>query len=75
MNKGVAVGIGVAVIIAIGVGYSLMQDTITESPTGISEDVEVSESVTVEVTEEITPEGKKIEVHISDEAGASDTTP
>ena len=78
MNKGVviAIGVGIAIVaISIGVGASQMQDTITESPIETSEGVEVSESVTVEVTEETTPEGKKIEVQVSDEAGASDTTP
>ena len=67
MNKGVVIAIVVGIVIAaisIGVGASLMQDT------------SISESPTIETSEETTPtEGKTIEVHISDTVGASDQTP
>ena len=67
MNKGVVIAIGVGIVIvaiSIGVGASLMQDT------------SISESPTIETAEETTPtEGKTIEIHISDSAGAGDQTP
>ena len=67
MNKGViiAIGVGIAIVaISIGVGAGLVQDT------------SISESPTLETSEETTEtEGKTIKVEISDTAGASDKVP
>ena len=67
MNKGVAIAIGVGIAIAaISIGVVV----------GMTQDTSISESPTVETAEETTPtEGKEIQVHISDSAGAGDQTP
>ena len=67
MNKGVMIAIGVGIAIAaisIGVGVGLVQDT------------SISESPTLETSEETTEtEGKTTKVQISDTAKASEKVP